>query len=748
MARTLNRNSADFPLRLLEYWRAADYDSQYSFLKYYQNMARGYAQNVVTGAKGFLIYHSMGLGKTLLAVAIAIDLVNDYKIIMLTSKSLQENMRGAIHKYVSLRHEHDPNWPLGNMSTDQLNRWINQNFGFVSMNASNMIDQMQRAANLDSGEFDAALEAKLGKIASQRSLNGCCLIVDEAHNLFRAITNGSKNALGVYELVRKSPKCKFFPMSGTPIASDPFELVPCFNMLHGGDLLPPMYKDFKALYVDGNSVRNREKLQNRLFGLISYVGVNSTPGAGIDKLSPINANMPREDQLEVVKVQMDENQYGEYSLAREQEKIEGVTPGKVYRARIQDTVVDRTSPMNKPKSSAASTYRVKSRQYSNFVAPRKYRDEPFDKIPAAEITSPKFVAMLQNINARPNQVGLVYSQFTGPGGLGSFAKFLRAHGWEQVTVVGEDIAPVYSDVIGGTDGTDGADGTGIVGGAEGPATPYISIDAASFASVPPTHGGNDSGANDSGAIIADDIEIVPTHKPTRNFAIISGEADVETREKIRLAIIAAENKRGKNISLILVSSAGAEGIDLKYIRHVHIMEPYWVYGRIRQIITRGARTDSHIGLDPSEQTIKPFIYIAVSPNGELTTDEELYNESLDDAVLVDEFLTLMQEVSIECLANHTKNECPGRCRVCKPTTRHLFTDDYFRDAAADDPCTPPVETRVQAKEIEHNGVKYYYIEDDSPMRVKIFSYDAGLNLYKVIPVSDPRFEPIYHQIKD
>jgi hypothetical protein len=58
-------------------------------------------------------------------------------------------------------------------------------------------------------------------------------IVDEAHNLFNAITNGAKNALALYDLIMETRNIRLIFMSGTPIINDPFELVPCFNMIRG-----------------------------------------------------------------------------------------------------------------------------------------------------------------------------------------------------------------------------------------------------------------------------------------------------------------------------------------------------------------------------------------------------------------------------------------------------------------------------------------------------------------------------------
>ena len=51
-----------------------------------------------------------------------------------------------------------------------------------------------------------------------------------------------------------------------------------------------------------------------------------------------------------------------------------------------------------------------------------------------------------------------------------------------------------------------------------------------------------------------------------------------------------------NIKVIMITKAGAEGLDLKNVRNVHIMEPYWYETRIQQVIGRAARYNSHIDL--------------------------------------------------------------------------------------------------------------------------------------------------------
>ena len=55
-----------------------------------------------------------------------------------------------------------------------------------------------------------------------------------------------------------------------------------------------------------------------------------------------------------------------------------------------------------------------------------------------------------------------------------------------------------------------------------------------------------------------------------------------------------QNLHGKIIKVFLTTRSGAEGVDLKHIRQIHIMEPYWQPVLIKQIIGRGVRFESHI----------------------------------------------------------------------------------------------------------------------------------------------------------
>ena len=54
--------------------------------------------------------------------------------------------------------------------------------------------------------------------------------------------------------------------------------------------------------------------------------------------------------------------------------------------------------------------------------------------------------------------------------------------------------------------------------------------------------------------------------------------------------------------------AGAEGLDFKFIRQVHILEPWYNMNRIEQIIGRAVRTCSHKDLPFIERNVQIYLY--------------------------------------------------------------------------------------------------------------------------------------------
>jgi hypothetical protein len=69
-----------------------------------------------------------------------------------------------------------------------------------------------------------------------------------------------------------------------------------------------------------------------------------------------------------------------------------------------------------------------------------------------------------------------------------------------------------------------------------------------------------------------------------------------------------KNLYGNVIKLIMITASGAEGINLKNTRYVHIIEPYWHMVRLEQVIGRAVRTKSHCSLPLKDRNVEIYLH--------------------------------------------------------------------------------------------------------------------------------------------
>tara|TARA_Y100000389_G_scaffold64500_1_gene60556 strand:+ start:1666 stop:5244 length:3579 start_codon:yes stop_codon:yes gene_type:complete len=110
------------------------------------------------------------------------------------------------------------------------------------------------------------------------------------------------------------------------------------------------------------------------------------------------------------------------------------------------------------------------------------------------------------------------------------------------------------------------------------------------------------------------------------YALYTGDENEEEKEVIRkifnndfknindtlrkqIIKINTNNKYGEVIKALMITSSGAEGINLRNVRYVHIIEPYWHPVRTEQIIGRARRICSHEDLPIDERTVDVYIYL-------------------------------------------------------------------------------------------------------------------------------------------
>ena len=136
----------------------------------------------------------------------------------------------------------------------------------------------------------------------------------------------------------------------------------------------------------------------------------------------------------------------------------------------------------------------------------------------------------------------------------------------------------------------------------------------------------------------------------------SAEVVPEEKQKIITEVFNnVTNKEGRHIKFILGSKVMNEGISLRNVSEVHILDVYFNFARVEQVIGRAIRFCSHYKL-MNENNIFPIVkvykYAVVLNNeGELSAEEDLYKKAELKYLLIKKTERAIKEVAIDCPLN-------------------------------------------------------------------------------------------------
>jgi superfamily II DNA or RNA helicase len=120
----------------------------------------------------------------------------------------------------------------------------------------------------------------------------------------------------------------------------------------------------------------------------------------------------------------------------------------------------------------------------------------------------------------------------------------------------------------------------------------------------------------------------PQKEKGKRYTFITGGEGTEERSINKEYFNDEKNKYGDYIQLMIISSAGAEGISLTCVRQVHILEPFWNYVRIDQVLGRAIRMKSHEDLPKEDRNVEQYLYLSTLPKG--TNLESVYESLKSD----------------------------------------------------------------------------------------------------------------------
>lgn len=644
--------------------------------------------------RGVLLYYGLGAGKTRAALEIArtYKTVLGWDVIFISPAGLVDNFVEEMAKWNFITQAIANNIIGAKSRKSRVNQMAEQGFHIVSYNASNKNKQLKDALQIGGPGTKARLRNKV-------------IIVDEVHNMAQFIHNGLNQkdpkkwarAKEFYDILYSATNCRFVFLSGTPMINTPSELAIMFNLLRGPmryrssdnmsnlaipsavksktdfyPVFPLGMEQFDDLFIDWETLSLKpgmdEVFKHRIMGLVSYYS-GAQGDVYPDIVDAKGAIRSKGDTpWTVVLVPMSPYQFYEYEEIRQIEREE-ISKNKKLSKKVKNPLdAEIMGALKSTENTIDSTFRIKSRQISNFalspelseLRPSSISKDPelltelyseFERLAQRldeeggenifdaenlEKYSPKMLAMLEQIDSirGTDQDGgvLVYSNFRSIEGIELFSRVLEANGYEW-----------YDPSLGMTE--------------PDPDVPKF-------------------------AILGTDYR--------------TGEDN--TTELVRI-FNSPENVNGDIIKVLLGTSSISEGLSLFNIRLVLIMEPHWNMVRINQVIGRARRICSHSRLPKNKWNFQVYMYLTVIPMDDekiaqiakddpLSTDEVLYDIATKKERVKSQFVHLIKEAAIDCMLNatHNKNlaqDPPVRCLTSPQYKEDKLTYSYYPDISDD-----------------------------------------------------------------
>ena len=142
------------------------------------------------------------------------------------------------------------------------------------------------------------------------------------------------------------------------------------------------------------------------------------------------------------------------------------------------------------------------------------------------------------------------------------------------------------------------------------------------------------------------------------YAMITGDKTLSPNNIQEIKMLTSEsNLNGENVRVVLISQAGSEGLDLKFIRQVHILDPWYNMNRIEQIIGRAVRTCSHKDLPFIKRNVQIFLHGTIlKESREEAADLYIYRLAEIKAIQIGEVSRVLKQSAVDCLLNTKQTE--------------------------------------------------------------------------------------------
>jgi len=702
-------------------------------LRDHQKVVSNYL-NIDSPYRGLLLYHGLGSGKTRTAINLAEKFKIERKIVVfLPGPALEENFIQELEKFDESYYPKNKYWIM-KYNEDKESYWsidktkTESNFSkLTKRNQKQIVDHIRTKIdeNYTIIRYNGISVNKLENCIESKILDNKFVIVDESHNIISMITNylseesnETSNIKGrlFWKLFMNSKNTKFVFLSGTPILNYPKELSAVFNILQGPkilynyrittklnsnelienmrkypyaehinirneiiEIIPtpknfklennflikdynspsnhsewlehlkkyvknlnnnsylktddrftkilncfPLDENFDKAFIRENSLINKEVFLRRIIGFVSYYN-------DVNYNKNNNEYFPRIKLHKIDELEMTETQYVRYEKARIKEIKQDAKKAQRKLKIFEDDGTDIT------------TYRSRSLAVCNFAFPLSMDVDQFI-LEEKQNTYKKYIRDLGT-------------------------KFLLVKNEKELEKMFKELSPKYTKIINRIENSVGTNSVySHLRNREGLNALFEMLKRKGWKKLDIKIVNNEWNVTHNGSKTYCIYENTPHKEYIKHiFNNELSEIPVNLRQKLPQT-----NLNGEIIKALFITASGSEGITLRNVRHLHIVEHHWSNIRLEQVIGRVNRFNSHIDLPYEERTVDIYKYVTIfgehlktkfksSKNNNFenilytdkgfTSDECVINVANRKQLINNELLSCLKEASIDCFKN-------------------------------------------------------------------------------------------------
>ena len=133
------------------------------------------------------------------------------------------------------------------------------------------------------------------------------------------------------------------------------------------------------------------------------------------------------------------------------------------------------------------------------------------------------------------------------------------------------------------------------------------------------------------------------------YTMITQEtSDVDLRRTLS-KLKQSDNREGGLCRVIVTTPRVSEGVDFKFVRQVHVLDPWFNMSRLEQVVGRGMRTCSHSILPREEQNCTVYFHICRLEGDREAIDEFIYRRKVEGkAVAIARVRRVLMESAMDC----------------------------------------------------------------------------------------------------